>query len=552
MYGRSFLIVCDDEVDTGGDGVSSDAPLLVFLYIGLCFLSSVPFAFIEHPPIMDLPNHAARMFLECSMGDPAVASMYRVSFGLIPNLAIDAVNVPLCGLFEPIAFLKGIIILALVAIYGACWAIQRTLFGQANAMVLLVPAISINVVTSMGYINFLVGIAILMWMLVACLRMPRQLHRIIIGNFGGILLFFSHIFALALATVFFFGLLLPWGKLTVQAIVRTGMRTLAMFAFPLLLILFVESGGQGFNPGYAAKLRAIAAPFLGFERNFAFILSVAVYICVYLLLRQRLVRVHPSMRMVLTIGLAYVVLVPCNLQAAVDIDSRSMVALSYVFLAAVSPSTTKRLLQPVLLLSALTLTIVNLTIVATQWRKFDSQVSELRAALDILPATASVLSVRHADTPGSALPGYSVVYTHLASYATLDRRVFNPLEFTGRGMQPLRSIGRFEAIDVGVSMPISTDRALQLAEIDRNSGTKALPGSSRYAWKWRDNFDYVLYYHFGRDPNFDPAHLRLRRNGSFFSILENVGRRAPAPGHLRTVNQHHDTTSQGQAGGRTS
>jgi hypothetical protein len=66
--------------------------MLVAAYVAFCALSLLPFLLIEHPPIVDFANHAARLSLACNAGDPAVDAMYRYSLGLIPNLAADLIN----------------------------------------------------------------------------------------------------------------------------------------------------------------------------------------------------------------------------------------------------------------------------------------------------------------------------------------------------------------------------------------------------------------------------------------------------------------------------
>lgn len=41
----------------------------------------------------------------------------------------------------------------------------------------------------------------------------------------------------------------------------------------------------------------------------------------------------------------------------------------------------------------------------------------------------------------------------------------------------------------------------------------------QYTIEWGNRFPYVVYFHFGTAPNFDPARLRMLTQGSFFSVL---------------------------------
>src|SRR5215218_6314904 len=113
-------------------------------YVLLCALSLLPFVLIAHPPIVDFANHAARLSLACNAGDPAVAAMYRYNDGIIPNLAADLINWPLCGMMGPLAVLKATIAGSLALVYFSGWLIQRKLFGQVNAFLLLLPAFAMN------------------------------------------------------------------------------------------------------------------------------------------------------------------------------------------------------------------------------------------------------------------------------------------------------------------------------------------------------------------------------------------------------------------------
>ena len=134
--------------------------------------------------------------------------MYRYSLGLIPNLAADLVNWPLCGVMGPAAVLKATIAGSLALTYFSGWLLQRKLFGRINAFLLLLPAFAMNLVTTMGYINFLAGVGVACLMVALAIGRERRFGELLaIGNIGGLILFFCHIFALALAVVLFFGIM---------------------------------------------------------------------------------------------------------------------------------------------------------------------------------------------------------------------------------------------------------------------------------------------------------------------------------------------------------
>ncbi len=310
---------------------------LVATYVALCALSLLPFVLIEHPPIVDFANHAARLSLACSAGDPAVDAMYRYSLGLIPNLAADLVNWPLCGLMGPAAVLKATIAGSLALTYFSGWLLQRKLFGRINAFLLLLPAFAMNLVTTMGYINFLAGVGVACLMVALAIGRERRFGELLaIGNIGGLILFFCHIFALALAVVLFFGILFRDMPRNAKGLVQAGLKTLALFAVPLMLIPFVPSADEALKIDYIGKGRAVAALFLTQHPN-PTIFGMLLFIPLYLVMRKGWVDVHQAMRWPLGVLAAYVLVVPSGLQDAIDIDARTMIALAYLFFASLRP-----------------------------------------------------------------------------------------------------------------------------------------------------------------------------------------------------------------------
>lgn len=499
------------------DGIGL-SPLLYLLF---CVVALLPFLLVAQPPIMDFANHAARLEIACAIADPQVSEMYRMHFGLIPNLAIDLINVPFCGLVSAPMLLRLIMAAALTAIFVGCWRLQATLFGRATVMLLFVPAMAMNLVTSTGYINYLIGIAVAVNLVAQVVaRPPRMPAMIALGNLAGIVLFFCHIFALALTMVLFFGHYLRGAGWRPAALVRAGLCTLATFALPILAMPFVASDDQGLLIAYAAKPRTLLAPVMTYNYGADLFGMLILAVCVYLCWRGGHARIAQAMRLPLLALALYVVAMPAQLQSAIDLDSRTMVALAWLFVAGFGVVVADRGVARMVALGAAGLLVVHGAVAATSWRRFDRQVTELRAAFAPLPAQALVLTFGDAEVPTgrNTLAASPVAYTHLTSYATLDRHVFNPLEFTGVGMQPLSAVGRFAAYDIPVSSPIPVATAKLLAAPDATIVRRATAVGLDYALNWPRRFDYAVHYHFGDAailpwPGLHPIH-----RGSFFTI----------------------------------
>src|ERR1700749_1557744 len=58
-----------------------------------------PLLITEYPPLSDLINHMARIFIIANAGqDPTLAAMYRPTWHIVPNLAIDLIGPTLVNL----------------------------------------------------------------------------------------------------------------------------------------------------------------------------------------------------------------------------------------------------------------------------------------------------------------------------------------------------------------------------------------------------------------------------------------------------------------------
>jgi hypothetical protein len=491
--------------------------ILTLLYVVFCAISVLPFLVVDHPPIVDFANHAARLWIACHQTDPAVAAMYDYRLGIIPNLAVDILNLPLCGIASPTAVLKLLTVSSLVLIYISAAMIQRKMFGRLNAFILAVPAVSLNLITTMGYINYLAGVALVIALVAITLNNNRRfLDKVIICNVFGIVIFFCHIFALSLAIVLFFGFNLSSAERSFRGIVRSALKTAALFAIPLCLIPLVAQGGEALNISYEGKLRVLPAMTLTQHAGLGIygllpLLGVGWF--------RTIGRVELSSQLRFPLGALaiYVATVPSELQGAVDIDSRSMVALGYLFFAGLRPLKAERRVTKVVGAIAACMTAISLTLSGKVWSDFDRQVVELRSAFEVLPPRAAVFSVNNAQ--GHERVVQPMAYSHLTSYATIDRRIFNPLEFSGIGMQPLQPTAAYQSIDTAAASPISASLARVLYNPSHELSQRALRMNLGYLLRWPEKFDYVVYYHFGTAPNFAPERLTLIAQGSYFSIL---------------------------------
>lgn len=518
----SSAMAASSEVPAIGDPRSEiflPSRLVTAVYCLLCGLSLIPFLWFSEPPITDFANHAARLFIACHQSDSAFAAMYQYRIGIIPNLAVDAVNLPLCGLVSPSMVLRLVTSGSLGVIYLSGWLIQQRLFGRPNAFLFLAPAIAFNLVTLMGYMNYLAGVAIVCLLVTYAIWRQRSFRALLIAcNLSGLALFFCHIFALLFGMMVFFGLMLNREPLSAEGVMRASLKTLGLFAVPIALMGFVPSSEHALNIGYDDKLRA--SPPLIMSKTFSMRLcGVGLIAALYLAFRNSIATISPILRIPLAIVGLFVLLAPNQIQQGYDIDVRTLVALAYLAFMALRPLKNEVAVTGVLAATSAFFVSTQLWAAVTIWQPFSRQVDEFRAASEVMPATSRVLTLT--DLNDSGLVAWPTAYIHLTSYATIDRHIFNPLEFTGVGMQPLVTTQAYAPISPGVGAVIYWSEAKKLA--DPTSETeKAASAYAPYAFalRWPQKFDYVVYYHFGRPKNLNPALLTEVRPGRFFTIFK--------------------------------
>jgi hypothetical protein len=496
--------------------------LLSLVAIAGLMVGSVPFG-------VDYPNHAARLFVECNLGDPVLSRMYTVEYDLIPNLAIDLINRPLCGLVDPLTLVRGAMIATLVGVLLIVWKLHRLLNdGEPNAFVLLAPAMTFNIVTSMGYLNYFIG-TFLFLVFVWCMLRYRVLERhqalaILLPNLFGAVLFLCHIFALALAGVFLFGLRFGAGsgRPLLKRTWDAGLMSAASFVVPLMMILAAERSGFGVTYALSGKIRTLWAPMLYSSLPVAAILAFLWFALLLWAFREKQVTIVRQLRWPLFFVATFAFSLPSALLDAVDLDSRCILSVAYLAIASLrlcssNDKVRSRAQAAAVAVAIATLGLQLLFALPRIWL-FERQVAELRVAFRVIAPTDTVLTFASRDQdPYVPLQ----MYTHLASYSTLDRKAFNPFEFTGKGMQPLRSNAEYACIDVPAGRPLRLGVARQLLDpVTAPLLRQKKYANLRYAYRWDQHFDYVILYHFGAHTNPFPDILVPIKEGSFFSLLK--------------------------------
>ena len=111
----------------------------------------VPLFVVDIPPILDYPNHLARLYLlGPAAANPILSQFYQARWAVIPDLAIDAF-MPTLLRFVPL-YLGGKILLGLVLLLTVASAIAygRAVFGVRRAWALASVLVAYNLTLFMA------------------------------------------------------------------------------------------------------------------------------------------------------------------------------------------------------------------------------------------------------------------------------------------------------------------------------------------------------------------------------------------------------------------
>jgi hypothetical protein len=497
------------------------------LFGALSLVLLVPLFVTEIPPLLDYPNHLARMeILAHETADPVLARIYRAEWTIVPNIGIDLAMPALMRVLPLYLAGKVFVALALLLPLLGVAALSRAVFNTPGYWPLAAGLVAYNRLLFAGFLNFLIGVglALLAAALWETLR-QRPVARVVSGIAAGLAIFFCHLIALA-----FYGLLLTMIELghAVQARPRSPrlgrLALLALpFAAPAVLYLHApigraaaDGGGGG---GIADTIRhyywALAAswnglkpygligPFLTYDRR----LDAAAIVLVVLLIagfaaQRRLEVARPIVAAFAVLLLAYP-FVPFFLMETAWVDQRLPILAGFLLFAGLYPKVPSRRTALAVTLAIAATIIARTADICEAWAGHDAVLADFRTVIAPVGAGDTVLVVqaeRNADPAAMVNNPDSVramrendATMHLPALLVIEHRAFWPLLFTAAAKQPVRVNPPFDAL----SLPegeLPWVGALSAPDADT---LKRAP----YLADWQKKFDWVLLLHPGDAPS---------------------------------------------------
>lgn len=435
------------------------------LLLVLCLALLAPLTLADVPPLLDYPNHLARLFvLAFVANDPVLARFYEPHWGVIPNLALDLTVTPLLRVLPVHLVGRAVVGLTLLLPVLGAVAYHRALTGRLSYWPLGSVLFAYNAALLRGFLNFVasVGVALLLAAAWVAWRDRRPSLAIATGAVGAVALFFCHLTGLLLFAILIGGhglASLRAGPLRIGWIARRIAVVLAIFAVPA--VLYAISDLQGMQG--AAAFRSAA------DKAHAALMPVMNYLWPLDLLTASLCIAIPALclarrwcvipfQAALAIGvlLALFAGLPHAFKGTFDLDTRFIVMAAAIAPAALVPSAIPRRAGWAIGIGFLFLFGARMTVLMTVWHDWASYLAGFRAVIAQVQPGDVVLTVRlprgtendiwTSVATARRLSDGTVVDSHLPALLLIEHRAWWPFLFDNPSQQPIETREPFRAL----------------------------------------------------------------------------------------------------------
>jgi len=419
----------------------SDAGFVAALFVALLAAASLPLVLTDIAPLVDYPNHLARMYLLAMLDQsPALRQFYVAAWRPIPDLAMDVLVPPLLHFMSLATAGKAFIAATFFLLAGGAAALHHAVFRRWSAWPLLAFLLLYNRLLLWGFLNYLFGLGLAFWALAAwiMLRGRPDAPRFVVGCVLALAVYFAHLMAFGVYGAMILGYelgLLRRERPAWPAAIRA--LAIAWLPFVLPLALFALVGGAApaafvFGDPWR-KFDLLFSVFDNYDRAFdvaCFAVAVAGLAVAFW---RGWVRLAPAIAGPLIVLAAIYLLMPSELFGATGADRRLPLVLALLLVAGSDWRSPSRRARRIFLWAALALFVLRLGAVAASWQASGATYARLLAGLDTLPEGSRVAIA----FPGDVLNVEATPLVHLPVLAAARRAAFVPTLFVYANQQPI-------------------------------------------------------------------------------------------------------------------
>jgi hypothetical protein len=404
----------------------------------LLALSCVPLLLTELPPLLDYPNHLARMSLLPVLHSADLARYIIVRWAALPNLAMDGV-VPFLALAMPLAWAgKLFIALTFLLLAGGTAALHRVLFGRWSSWALLAFLLLYTRLLLWGFMGFLFGAGLVLVCFAAwiALRERHWLLRIAIGSVFAAILYLAHLLDFGTYAVLVGGYELGevW-RLRKRPLIA--LRDLVIGGVPFLPALALMSGnsstGRIIYANPLRKLDLLFSVFDDYSRPFDVTCFVIAVLAVGFVFWRRWVRLAPQIVLPLLLLFLVYLAMPTQLFTAAGVERRFPMMIFLVLIGGSCWQASRAREEALFMAGAGAIFAVRLAVIAVVWHNAGTLYAQLMPGFDVLPR-GSCLAVAFGK---DSISVQKAPLTHFPALAIVRREAFVTSLFAYPMQQPI-------------------------------------------------------------------------------------------------------------------
>ncbi|MBK4734283.1 hypothetical protein [Noviherbaspirillum pedocola] len=418
-------------------------------FIVLFGIIMIPFFLCSPLPLVDYPNHVARMYIIANLSHSAdLAKYYALNWGFVPNLAMDLIVPALIGPLsaETASWLFTLVTLLLIA--TGTMALHRALFRRWTYTPFLCFLLLYNRSFIWGFLNYLFTVGLALWVFAAHVHFRKRgsvINRVGLFTIASIVLMTSHLHAFAcyaiLVGCYEISIAwrvrrktgaIPWMDLVIPAL---------QFVAPLLIFVLLSStanrAGEMAYFGILGKINGLVDIF----NNYNAVLDVATFAVLgglfALGLYTRRIVVHQDMRFgIVALFLIYWAM-PDQIFSSFFADRRLMVLVGLVLVASMDLRLEGLRWQRPLLAAICLLFVGRMGVIMLNWHRTEPVFRDVLSVMDdIKPGTRVLAMVGGGITPTIQNPPLD----HISNLAVVKKNVYINSLFAEPGQQPLRVV----------------------------------------------------------------------------------------------------------------
>lgn len=421
--------------------------------IGLCVVLVAPLLIVDVPPLLDYPNHLARVFVLAALPqDPILARFYAAHWSIIPNLALDLAGPPLLHILP--VHVVGRLLVAAAVLLPALGTVAYNAALGGRWWSLSVGLVAYNSCLLGGFLNFQIGIGVALLLAAAWLRWRerRPVWAIASATLGAPILFACHLMGLV-----FFALLVGGAELfrlsrDPSGVLRRGAALLLVFAAPIILYALSplrQLGGDAEFLPLGAKLLQLATTFVNYNWPLDMATAAVAIILPAICLLLRWGRVPGPAAVATVLLLSVFLAAPFAWKGTYALDTRFAVMLGFMAFAGFVPIGWRPGFGSVAVAGLLLLFATRMALLMIAWAAHAADLADLRAVLAPVLSGSTVFvaeaGLQEAPAYWGTNPRWRLLSNgartdeHLGALALIEHRAYWPFEFDNASQQPLET-----------------------------------------------------------------------------------------------------------------